>query len=145
MKIIFESSGKIEPVANSLTILTNMAEICVNDIRHYTASGIVEIPMKRRETIEQNRKGFLGWSLPPKNIGYTWIDSVLTIRQVIAMKMDVDDILVTECNSRFSVMMGLKMKNDELYIGSLEEASGKTLCNIFITVKGIDLEFADRV
>ena len=101
--------------------------------------------MKRREAIEQNRKGFLGWSRPPQNIGFTWIDSVLTIRQVIAMQMDVDNILVTECNSRFSVLMGLKIKNDELYVGSLEEASGKTLCNIFITVKGINLEFADRL
>jgi hypothetical protein len=145
MKIIFESSGVIESVASSLAILTNMAEICVNDIRYDSSNGIVEIPMKRREAMERNRKGFLGWLLSPKVSGYTWIDSVLTIRQVISMKMDVDDTLVTKCNSRFSVMMGLKMKNDELYLGSLEEASGKTLCNIFITVKGINLEFADRV
>ena len=145
MRIAFESTVIFTPVVESLAILTNMAEICVDDIRYDAANGIVEIPMKRRETIEQNRRGFSEWLRPARRISQTWTYSVLTIRQVIAMKMDVDDILVTECNSRFSAMMGLKVENDKLYLGSLEEVRGKTLCDIHITVKGINIELVDRV
>ena len=144
MRIAFESSGTFTPVAKSFAVLTNMAEICTEDIRYDAANGIVEIPMKRRVTIDQNRKGCMRWLLPPRIIGQTWIDSVLTIRQVTAMKMEVDEILVTKCNSHFSAMMGLKMENDNLYLGSLEESHGKTLCNIHITIKGINIELVDQ-
>jgi len=146
MKITFESSEMFLPISNALSVLTNGAEICVNDIQYDELNGIVKIPMKRREVVEQKRKGCLfGWLHSPYSLGHTWIDSLLIIRQVVTMKMDIDDILVAECNSRFTVMMGMKIDNNEIYIGSLEEASGKTLCNIFINVKGSDLELIDRM
>jgi hypothetical protein len=118
-----------------------------DEIRYDAANGIVEIPMKRREVIERNKKGcLLGWTRPTYHIfGQNWIDAVLTIRQVTAMEMEVDDLLVKECNSRFTVMIGVKIENDRMYLHSLEEVSGKTLCQIVITVKGINIELTDRV
>ena len=59
------------------------------------------------------------------------------------MDMQVDDVLVTKCNSRFTVMVGLHVKDNELYLGSVEEDQGKTLCHIFIKVKQINIEFFD--
>lgn len=146
MRIIFESPVIFEPMAKSIAGLTNMAEICVDDIRYDQSNGIIEIPLKRREWIRQERKGCLGlvWLRPTYKYSQNWIESVLTIRQVTAMVMDVDDILMHECNSRFSAMMGLTMRDDQLYLDSAEEVRGKTLCTIRVTVKGINVEFADR-
>lgn len=145
MKITFEASEMFSPISRAFSILTSGAEICVDDIQYDEVNGTIKIPMKRKEVIEQTREGCLsGWLHPPYVSGKNWIDSVLIIRQVISMKMDVDDLLVNECNSRFTVMIGIKMENNEIYLGSLEEASGKTLCNIFIKVKGSDLELIDR-
>ena len=148
MRITLEMSkisDDLDRVSGPFSRLTNMAEVCVDNIRYDEANGIVEIPIKRKETIKQVRKGFLGWWRQPYTFGQNWITSVLTIRQVVSMRMEVDDILVKECNSCFTVMLGLKIEPGELYLGSLEEASGKTLCNIFITVNGINIELTDQV
>ena len=59
------------------------------------------------------------------------------------MDMQVDDVLVNECNSRFTVLIGLHVKDNELYLGSVEEDRGKTLCHVFIKVNKINIEFAD--
>jgi len=141
---VSDVSDELEIISRPFSFLTNMAEICVDDILYDATNGTVEIPMKRRETIKQSRKGCLAWWQPPYIAGRNWIDSALTIRQVIGMKMDVDNILIKECNSRFTVMMGITVERDKVYLCSLEEASGKTLCKILISVKGIDLEIVDQ-
>lgn len=146
MKIAFEASEMFSPISCALSILTSGAEICVNDVQYDEVNSIVKIPMKRRDVKEQKRKGCLyGWLQPPYIPGQDWIDTVLIIRQVVAMKMEIDDLLITECNSRFTVMMGISMENNEIYISSHEEASGKTLCNIFIQVSRSDFELIDQV
>jgi hypothetical protein len=147
MKITLEASSasnELDRVSRPFSRLTNMAEVCVDNIQYDKAHGIVQIPMKRRDIIKQNRKGCLGWWRPPYIVGPNKIDSVLIIRQVVSMKMDVDDILVNECDSCFFIMMGVKIKPDQLYLGSHEEASGKHLCHIYITVKGINIELVDQ-
>jgi hypothetical protein len=145
MKITFEASEMFSPISSAFSILTSGAEICVNDIQYDEVNGTIKISMKRKEVIEQTRKGCLsGWLQPPYISRKNWVDSTLIIRQVASMKMEVDDILVNECNSRFTLMMGTKMENNEIYFGSLEEASGKTLCNIYIQVNRYDLEFFDE-
>jgi hypothetical protein len=122
-----------------------MAEVCVKDIRYDDAEGVVEIPMMRREAIKQNRKGCLGWWKPPYKVGQKQISSALIIRQVTAMRIKVDDILVKEDNSCFTIMMGVQIQPNEISLGSLEEVRGKTLCEIFITVEEIDIELNDRI
>ena len=144
MKITFEAPEILPPISRALSLLTNGARICVNDIQYDEVNGIVKIPMKRREVIAQNRKGCMsGWLRPPYAFGQNLIDSELIIRQVVSMKMEIDDLLVAECDSCFTVMIGVKAENNEIYLGSLEEVSGKTLCNIFINVTGNDFEFSD--
>jgi hypothetical protein len=142
MKIIIESPVKIPHISAAFAMLTTGGIICLDDIRYNSAEGIVEIRMKRKELLVKPRKTFLG---RPIYHSQTWIDSVLTIRQVVAMKRQVDDTLVTECNSCFTVKMGMKIDEDEIYLGSLEEERGKTLCEIFIKVKGFNIEFFDSV
>jgi len=141
MRIVFASSVIMPEIYEALAISTNGAVICIEDIRYDAIDGVVEIPMKQREMIEPKKAL---WGRPIYH-GETWVNAILIIRQVVAMEKEVDDILVAECNSRFTVMMGLKIDGYELYLGSAEEVRGKTLCNIYIRVKEFDLEFIDRV
>jgi len=146
MKIVFMASENFAPIADSFAMLTNMAEICVDDIQYDPAEGIVQIPLKRRRLIQQEKRGRFGLHSmrPSYNWDQTYINALLTIRQVNKLNKEIDPILVTECDSRFSVKMGLSIKQGTLYLGSLEETRGKTLCEIYIEVDSIDLELSDQ-
>ena len=133
---------KVPYIATVFAMLTGGGIICLDDIRYDSTQGIIEIRMKRRELLVEPKKTF--WRRPVYQ-GQAWVDSVLTIRQVVAMKKEVDDILVTECNSCFTVMMGMKLNRNEIYLGSLEEVRGKTLCELFIKVNEFNIEFVDLV
>jgi hypothetical protein len=141
MRIVFESTVMIPEIHEAFAVSTTGAVICINDIRYDASEGVVEIRMKQRDIIEP-KKAF--WGRPIYH-GQTWVDAVLTIRHVVAMKKDVDDILVSECNSCFTVMMGMKIDKNEIYLGSLEEVRGKTLCELFIKVNEFNIEFVDSV
>ncbi len=141
MKIVFESSVMMPSISKALSILTNGARICLDDIQYDAAEGIVELLMRRKE-LTGFRKSFLGVMQPVYS--QTMVDTVLTIREVVAMNIKVDDRLVTECNSCFTVLFGLHVDGNELYLGSVEETQGKVLCQVFITVKGMSIECVDK-
>ena len=140
MRIVFDSVVMIPEIHEAFAVSTTGAVICINDIRYDASEGVVEIRMKQREMIEP-KKTF--WGRPIYH-NQTWVDAVLTIRHVVAMKQNVDDILVTECNSCFTVMMGMQIDKNEIYLGSAEER-GKPLCELFIKVKEFNLEFVDSM
>lgn len=73
------------------------------------------------------------------------IKSLLKIRHVEEMKLEIDDRLATDCNSCFTVMFGLKVDDNRLYFGSVEEIQGNILCEIIIRVKKISIEFCDEI
>lgn len=139
--MLFKSPVALPYICSAFAAATAGARVHLNDIRYATEAGIVQIRMKQRELIG-SRKSF--WGRPIYH-GQNWVNAVLTIRQVVTMKMEVDDLLVTKCNSCFTIMMGLKIDNNEMYLGSIEEARGKILCQVFITVREIDLEFVDHL
>lgn len=141
MRIVFESSVMIPSISKALSILTNGARIRLDDIKYDAAEGTVKILMRRKE-LKGFRKFFLLGMQP--DYGQTMIDTVLTIRQVVEMNIKVDDLLVTECNSCFTVLIGLKVDGSELYLGSVEEAQGKTLCIVSIIVKEMSIECVDK-
>ncbi len=142
MKLIYESAKTTKSASEAIFTLVPVggAIICVDDIQYDETSGFVKIPMKRTEFLEWKKVFFFGKRLvtsEPK------IDSILTIRDVVKLDMQVDDILRNECNSCFTVLFGMKIDGNELYLGSVEEARGVTLCHIFIEVKKINIEFVD--
>jgi hypothetical protein len=142
MKIAFESDLLVPPVSKAISILTDGAKVCVDDIHYDEAKGIVNIYMQRIE-LTGFKKSFLGEMQPVYS--QTMIKSLLTIRQVEEVDIKVDDILIAECNSCFRVFFGLKMDKNELYLGSLEETQGKILCQISIKVKEMSIELGDEV
>jgi hypothetical protein len=140
MKIAFESDLLIPHVSKSVSILTDRAKVCVDDIHYDEAGGIVDITMQRKE-LTGFKKSFLGVMQPV--YGQTMIRSILTIRQVDEMNIELDDRLITDWNSCFSVLFGLQVADNQLYLGSIEESQGKMLCQIQIKVKGMSIEFGD--
>ena len=142
MKLAFESDLLMPSISQTLSLLTDKAKICVDDIHYDEANGIVDISMQRKE-LTGFKKTFLGGTQPVYS--QTMIQSLLTIRQVQEMNIKVDDRLVTDCNSCFTVLFGLKVDDDELYLGSVEEIQGNILCQIFIKVKSMNVEYRDEV
>lgn len=140
MKIAFESSVMMPPISDALSILTSGAKICLDDIQYNVAERTVKILMKRKELMGF-KKSFLG--VLKSTYNQARVDAILTIRQVVEMNIEVDDRLVTECNSCFTVLLGLDVNGNELHLASAEEASGKGLCHVFITVEEMSIECVD--
>jgi hypothetical protein len=128
------------PISTILSFLTDNAVICVDEIHHDKENGIVTIYLQRNE-ITGYKKMLLGEIRPVYS--RTKIKSVLTIMQVEEIIINVDDRLVDDCNSCFTVLFGLKVDHNRLYLGSAEEAQGQLLCQIIIKVKEMNIEFAD--
>lgn len=142
MKITFESDLLLPPISEAITILTDRAKVCVDDIRYDEAKGIVYIPMQRKELLGF-KNTFLGEVQPVYR--ETMTEALLTIKQVKEMKIQVDDRLVADCHSCFTVLFGLKVDGNQLYLGSAEEIQGITLCQIFIKVEEMNIELGDEV
>jgi hypothetical protein len=140
MKLAFESPLTIPSIDKTLNILIDRARICLNDIHYHAASNIVEMLIQRKELIGF-KKSFLGVTRPV--YGQKMIDAKLTINEVFEAKIEFDNRLVAECNSCFTVLFGLNINDNNLYIGSVEEFQGKSLCQVFIKVKEISIECVD--
>lgn len=141
MKLIFESDKAIIYISEALSSLTNGVEICINDIQYKETENKIEILMKRKEVLEYKETLF-GRTYPV--FGEETISTLMIIRDVTLLNIEVDELLVSELNSCFTVMEGMQINGNEIYIGSLEESQGRTLCQIFISVDKFDIEFIDK-
>ena len=140
MRIAFESELLLPPLAKAITILTYGAKVCVDDIHYDEAKGIVELHLQRKEIL-----GFKTsfWGEVKPVYGQAMIKSLLTIRQVEGMNIKVNNRLVVDFKSCFTVLLGLKVNENKLYLGSVEEAKGEILCQIHIKVKKISIDCVD--
>ena len=59
MKMGFESDLLLPSISKVLSILTDRAKVCVEDIQYDKPIGIVEVPMQRRE-LTGFKKSLLG-------------------------------------------------------------------------------------
>ncbi|RME55667.1 hypothetical protein D6779_12230 [Candidatus Parcubacteria bacterium] len=141
MKIAFESELLLPPVSETISLLTNGAKVCIDDIYYNKEDGIVKIQMQRRG-LTGFKKTFLGEMKPVYS--QTMIKSSLTIRQVEEMNIDVDDRLITHCNSCFDVLFGVKVDGNRLYLESVQEAQGIILCQIYVKVRKLNIEYSDE-
>ena len=146
LKISFESDMVMPTISKAIFNLTDNTTVCLDDIHYEEEQGIVEIYLQRREILEFKRSyWFWIFGGEKKVYGPARIKSLMVIRQVERMDISVDDWLVNENNSCFTVMFGVQMDKHEVYLGSLEEDRGKQLCKISIKVKKLDIEYAEAV
>ena len=144
IKISFESDMVMPTISKAILTLTDSATVCLDDIHYDEVQRIVEIYLQRRE-ITEFKSPYWFWGGEKKVYGETRIKSLLIIRQVEGVDFDIDDRLVTEFNSCFTLMFGVHMDINEVYLGSLEESRGKLLCEIHIKVKKLDIEYTEAV
>ena len=140
MKIAYESNLLLPPISQAISFLTDRAKICLDDIQYDKAEGKVEIIMLRKK-LSKFSKSIFGKIQPVYS--QSAIKSLLIIRQVEEMSIKVDDRLGRDCNSDFTVLFGLRLNDNNLYIASVEEAQGDFLCQIHIKVGRINLELCD--
>ena len=141
MKLAFELDKPLPTFDKLISVLTDKAIVCVADIHHDKVRGIVNIAMQRKDIVGF-KKSFLGEMRPV--YGQSMIKSQLIIKNVKEMKVVVADRLITDCNSCFTVLFGLKVDGNQLYLGSAEEEDGDVLCHISIEVKELSIEFGDN-
>jgi hypothetical protein len=142
MKITFKSEKSLPTFNKVISVLTDKAKICVDDIYYDKVKGIVNVYMQRKEIVDF-KKSLLGEMRPV--YGQSIIKSLLTIKNVKEMNVEVADRLITDLNSCFTVLFGLKVDDNQLYLDSAEEEKGNILCQISIEVKGLNIEFDDDV
>jgi hypothetical protein len=142
MKLIFEADMLVPQITNALSILTDRTKVCIDDIHYEKVERTVRIELLRKP-ITGFKKSLLGEMQPV--YGEIMINSYLMIKQVEEMDIEVDDRLISECDSCFTLLFGLKVDDNHLYLGSVEEAQGKSLCQIFIKVRQISIELSDQV
>jgi hypothetical protein len=140
MMLSFESNVWIPSIAKSFSSLLDKARICIDNVHYDKVNGIVEINTQRRELIGFNKTIF-GEMQPVYS--KSMINSLLKIRHVNEMDITVDDRLRAYCNSYFTVLFGLKVEGYQMYLSSVEEMHGTVLCQIFIKVNEINIEYAD--
>lgn len=140
MRIDVEMKFMMPSIFNAILNLTNRAMICVKDINYEKSKGIVRIYMLRNDLLFF-KKTWLGGMQPVYS--QKMVKSLLTIRQVEEMTIKIEDQLISDCNSCFTLLFGLKVNDNQIYLGSVEEMEGNILCEVIIKVKEISMELAD--
>lgn len=111
-------------IERALYILTEGCRVHLDDIHYDEAQGIVEIYLQRNEITEYKRS-FLLWGGVRRIYGHSRVKICVRIKQVEKVDFDVDDRLVTELNSIFTVYFGITLSKNEVWIESSEESKGK--------------------
>lgn len=140
MILTFESNMWIPSISKVFSSLLDKARICIDTVHYDKVNNFVEINTQRRELIRFN-KSIFGEMQPVYS--RSMINSLLTIRHVDEMDLIVDDRLRAYCNSCFTVLFGLKVEDNRMYLSSAEEIQGIVLCQINIKVNKINIEYAD--
>jgi hypothetical protein len=140
MKLIFESDLIIPPMSETFLAITDGARIRLEDIKHDKARGLVEILIQRKELI-RFRKTLFGTMQPV--YGEKIIETLVVIEAVEDINIKYDHRLVSECNSYFTILFGLKISNNEVYFSSAEEFQGTALCQVFIKTKETKIKCID--
>jgi hypothetical protein len=141
MKISFESEIVMPYISRAILSLTDCSTVNLDDVHYDETLKIVEIYLQRREI----KRFFWLWGRVERVFGQDKVKSLLRIKQVESVDIDVDDRLVIEHDSTFTVFVGVQMNSNEVYLGSLEESRGKILCKISIKVKKLDIEYSEAV
>ena len=144
MKISFESEIEMPYIERAFYILTEGCRVHLDDVHYDEAQGIVEIYLQRKE-IKEFKRSFWFWGSVRRVYGHGWVKSLLRIKQVEGVDSYVEDSLISELNSTFTVYFGVTISKNEVWIASSEESRGKNLCRIIVRVKKLDIEYVDPV
>jgi hypothetical protein len=140
MRFVFESPALMPYVSTVLSILVSGARIHLHDIQHKESQGVVEILMQRKE-VTGIKNSFFGRQQPV--YGQNTLKTLLIVKDVIGVDITTNNGLADKLNSSFTVLLGVKLSDNELYLGSVEEYQGEVLCEVSIKMKRLNVECID--
>lgn len=140
MRFVFESSTVMPHISEMLSVLVGGARIHIDNIQYNESQRKVEILMERKELIGF-KKSFLGMMQPiySQNV----LKTLLIVNDTIGMNIEMDDRLVAKLDSTFTVLLGVKLNENELYLSSVEESQGKIFCQVSIKMERLNIECID--
>ncbi len=144
MKIAFESDIEMPYIERAFYILTEGCSVHLDDIHYDESQGIVELFLERKE-IKEYKRSFWFWGGVRRVYGHGKVKLLVRIKQVEAIDSQVENSLITGHKSTFTVLFGITLSKNEVWIESVEESRGKNLCRIIIQVKKLDIEYIDQV
>src|SRR5215211_5030631 len=122
MRFAFESFTRMPHVSEMLSTLTSGARIDIRNIHYDESQRMVNILMERKELISF-KKSFFGKEQPIYS--QNALKTLLIVKDVIGIDIKPDDRLIAELNSSFTVLFGVKLSDNELYLRSVEESRGE--------------------
>lgn len=144
MKISFESDTEMPYIERAFYILTEGCRVHLDDIRHDESQGIVEILLHRKE-IKEFKRSYWFWGGVRRVYGQKMVKLLVRIKQVESVDFQVEDSLITELKSTFTVNFGVTLSKNQVWIESIEESRGKNLFRMIVRVKKLDIEYIDPV
>jgi hypothetical protein len=140
MKISYDSNLSFPCINESITILTNGSIVDILKIQYDENKGILRIPILRKSLV-QFKKSLLG----PERPIYSQerIKSMVIISNVVNMELVIDEDMASAFGSSFTILFGLSIKNNHIFLGSAEEVEGKMLCEINIEINKSCIEIYD--
>jgi len=142
MQIKIQNTGIDESIQSIieafLSPFLNYAKVDISKLIYNQNERWVEIPLLRKRF--RTKSTFLS-----KRFEYTSDEkqAILRIGEVENFQSYVEPFLFAEMNQVFTILFGLKIDGNTLYLSSIEESQGKQACQLRLSVTGINLELFD--
>ncbi len=134
MRLLIQSDSETVDLFKELQLLTNTAKVTLADIVVDESRNEITIPMERKSY--ERKRLLLGESY--KLVSSELINSRLIIKNVAHCKME-DNLHL----SNIQLLFGVRIKNKEIYLSSVEEQSGVSAFEMPIEVRSYDIELRD--
>lgn len=124
----------------NMILLTNKAQFNINDVDYSQADQSLIIPIYRKEIIKF-RKGFIYLKRKPKYGKGKKIKAIITVNNIISCDAK------NRCDNKIekiTILFGMQVDKNEIYICSSEENMGECLYEISIKVEGLDISIIDQ-
>lgn len=129
-----------ENVIDEISSMTDRALLNTREVIYDEKLRSVYLPITRYKINKQ--KGLLGLIIPYKRDKSMKLKSGITINNVTACKIEnnFDDLNISEV----TILFGLQIRDNEVYLSSAEERKGVTLYTLRATVADMELEIIDQ-
>lgn len=138
LRIYAASDENVDTIETFLAPFLNRSRVEVDKVIYDEQERMVEIPLVRQ--LFRSRITVFG-----KQLRYTGEErpAILRIGNVNDLHIQSKPFLFTTLGGVFTILFGLKVNKQTLYLSSVEEEKGEQACEFVIGVTSIDLELVD--
>ena len=123
-----------------ISILTDQAKLLFRNIQYDEVKGLIVLPVERFKVLTKRR--IFSVFITRKYEKNAITQSTITIRNII--KCDVENNIDDPKVTYVTLLFGIKIRNNDIIVCSLEEDRGKTLYSIELKISELDIEISDQ-